>query len=77
MNRTGNDSISAASERYKNLLDGLGISGRMLSVEEFKNADLSLLQPIDWNEVNDRLAESRLNSADWLLNNIKKEDSRG
>lgn len=77
VNRTGNGSISAASERYKNLLDGLGISGRMLSVEEFKNADLSLLQPIDWNEVNDRLAESRLNSADWLLNNIKKEDSRG
>lgn len=59
--------------RMTDLLEPLGLGGRILNEENLSEVDLSkFLAPIDWKKVDKVLDKKRQESADWLLAALEK-----
>jgi nucleoside-diphosphate-sugar epimerase len=57
--------------RMTSLLEWFGLKDRLVSEKEADKFDVTKLQPIDWNAVNDKREMLRKESAEWLLGALK------
>lgn len=60
--------------RQYNLLKKLGLLDRVVYEEDFASFKVDALQPIDWSDVDAKLANLRDNSANWLLSQLGSKD---
>lgn len=59
--------------RFQDILERVGLSDRIVFDDEFDTFDIRTLSPIDWKNVNKKVAELREDSTEWLLNSIRGE----
>ena len=61
------------NERLANLLEKCGLSDRLVPASDVSIEDMDKLldTPVDWERVNDAIADLRLDSGNWLVENLK------
>ncbi len=63
---------SGGLSRINDFLLEYGIGGRFVDEDKLAEFDLSTLKPINWKAVNKKLTVNRKQSAEWLLNSVRK-----
>lgn len=67
------ESGTGGAARVTTLLGKLGLLDRYVTSDKIATFDISRVNPIDWNIVNNRLTELRSQSAKWLLDAVRSK----